>query len=74
MPCDNMLQKAMADQSFLAAGEDRQRVVVSDPEPASRAQRRYDSPISSTDEEDAHISLPAFWSQLTQKVRQDCFC
>ena len=73
MLCDDMLQRPWPTRIVLAAGEDRQRVVVSDPEPVGREQRRYDSPTSSTDEEDAHVSLPAFWTQLTQKVRQDCF-
>ena len=53
-----------------AADGERQRLHISDGEPAEGVTRRYDSPTSSTDEELADASAPVFWSQLTHKVSQ----
>ena len=57
----------------ICTGEDRQRLHITDSEPAEGAAGRYDSPTSSTDEETAHLSVPDLWNQLTQKVCQSMF-
>ena len=53
-----------------AAAEERQRLHINDSEPGEGAKRRYDSPTSSTDEENAEVPVHGFWNQLTHKVRR----
>ena len=53
-----------------AAAEERQRLQVSDSEPAEGTKRPYDSPTSSTDEEHTDVPVPGFWNQRAHKVCQ----
>jgi len=57
------------EMSRFSTAEEQQRLHVDDSGPVDVLKMRYDSPTSSTDEED--VTAPGFWNQVTHKVSQD---